>query len=445
MSLATDFGAPPKLGRDAVSWVTLYLVVLFLIPSRLVIPALGSAGAPSMVLGLVSLFAWAMFQLTQPRDATRLAEHRPVRQAVLFFLICVATSYLFAMIRPIDSDEVSPADVAMLSVLSWSGTLLIANDGIASLGRAHVLARRLAWAGGLLGLLGLAQFMANDILIDRISIPGLRVADFEVFERAGFVRPSGTATHPIEFGIILAMMLPFALHSAFSDRTRNLVVRWLPALVLGVSIALTFSRSAYVSLVTGIVILMIGWQPKRRLSFGAGMLGLAVVLFAAVPRLFGTINSLFRNVGNDPSISSRTGSYDLAFEFIAQAPLFGRGLGTFLPKYRILDNQYLLLMVSIGIVGTVATILLFLVGMRSALVVARGDSDDRTRDLGLTIAASVAAGAISLVTFDAFAFPMTMGALFLILGLGGAVYRLTGNGTTAARPFALVESPADLG
>lgn len=415
---------------DAVTWLLLYLVVLYAIPSRLVIPALGSAGAPSMVLGLLSLLGWGLYQLSRSRASDELHAF-PVRRASVFFVICVCISYVVAMTRPIDGDEVSPADVALLSVLSWSGTLLVANDLTPSLGRLRRLVHGLVWAGGLVGLLGLIQFVTGDVVIDRVAIPGLTSVEFESFERGGFVRPSGTATHPIEFGIILAMVLPFALHMAYEGAGRSRLMRWAPAVILGVSIALTFSRSAYVSFVVGLLVLIVGWPTRRRLTFGIGILVVASLLFAAVPRLFGTINSLFRNVSNDPSISSRTGSYDLAFEFIAKAPLFGRGLGTFLPKYRIFDNQYLLLLVSVGLVGTLAVLWLFASGIRAALAARAGANDPIARDLGLSAAASVAAGAVSLTAFDAFAFPMAMGTLFLVLGVAGALHRLTGRSLVA--------------
>lgn len=427
MTARATFEAPVLIGADAATLVMVYVVVLYAIPSRLVIEPLGSAGAPSMVLGLVGFVVWALYRMSRPIAAVRIDETRPVRKALVFFVICCCISFIFAMTRPIDADEVSPAVVALLSVLSWSGMLLLANDEIASLSRLNTVARGLAWAGGLLGLLGLIQFMTGDILIDRISIPGLRAVDFEVFQRDGFTRPSATATHPIEFGVIIAMMLPFALHLAFHGTSRHRLIRWLPALVLGVSMALTFSRSAYVSFGVALVILLVGWPARRRLNVGGVLVALCAVLFAAVPHLFGTITALFRNVGNDPSIASRTDSYDLAFEFIFQSPLFGRGLGTFLPKYRIFDNQYLGLLVGVGLVGTFAMVVLFAAGMRVSLQGARSGPDPANRDLGLTIAASVAAGTTSLATFDAFAFPMTMGTLFLVMGLGGALYRLTGS------------------
>lgn len=408
---------------DAVTWLLLYVVLLFAIPSRLVIGELGSAGAPSMLMGLASFGGWALYQLGRPTSDASAMTRRPVRIAVVVMLITVGISYVAAMARPIDFDEVSPADVALLTVLAWSGILLVANDGIPTTARLRTLTGWLCWMGALMAVLGLAQFATNDVLIDRISIPGLRPALFEVFARGDFIRPSGTATHPIEFGLILTMLLPMALHFASFTPRRNILVRWAPAPLLAVVIALTFSRSAYVSVVVALVVLVAGWPGPRRRGFLLGLAVMLVGLFAAVPRLFGTIGSLFRNVGNDPSIESRTDSYVLFWEFFVKAPLFGRGLGTFLPKYRIFDNQYLMLMVGVGLIGTVAFCLLLLTGFLAALRVVRRSQDPAARDLGLSLAASIAAGAIGLATFDGFAFPMTMGLLFLLLGVTGALYR----------------------
>ncbi|WP_417374520.1 O-antigen ligase family protein [Glutamicibacter protophormiae] len=408
-----------------MTWLTLYVIILFAIPTTLVIDALGSAGAPSMLMGLLSFGGWGLLQLSVTSGSTTAFERRSVRTALIAFVICVGLGYISGMTRPIDGDEISPADVAMLSVVSWAGTALVTNDGIQSLERAKILARRLAWAGGALGLLGIGQFLTGQTLINWIAIPGLRAGVFEIFTRDGMVRPSGTATHPIEFGIILTMLLPLALHVAFTDLALKRWLRWLPVLVLGVAVSLTFSRSAYVSIAVAVVILVIGWPMRRRIAFLIGGVVLSVALFVAVPRLFGIINSLFRNIGNDPSISSRTDSYDLFWEFFVKWPFFGRGLGTFLPKYRIFDNEYLGLLIGVGIVGTIAFLALVGAAIISSLRVYREVADPALSDLGLTLIASIAAGAMSLTAFDAFAFPMTMGTLFLLLGLAGALRRLS--------------------
>jgi O-antigen ligase len=99
-------------------------------------------------------------------------------------------------------------------------------------------------------------------------------------------------------------------------------------------------------------------------------------------------------------------------------------LGTFLPKYRIFDNQYLLLLVTAGIVGTVAFLGLGITGVVTMFRLRTQLRDDASRDLAISLAAAVCAGFSCLFMFDAFAFPMTMGTLFLLLGLAGAFRRI---------------------
>ena len=150
---------------DAVTWLTLYIVFLFGVPSRLVVGPLGSAGALSMLLGLASMGIWLLLRVGAtsrpfgPRP-------EPLGVALGVFLFSVGVSYALAMSKPINGDEVSPADVAILSLLSWTGTLLIARDGIRLRERLDTFVWRLAVAGGLLGALGVVQFVTRLPIID---------------------------------------------------------------------------------------------------------------------------------------------------------------------------------------------------------------------------------------------------------------------------------------
>jgi O-antigen ligase len=147
-------------------------------------------------------------------------------------------------------------------------------------------------------------------------------------------------------------------------------------------------------------------------------------MMVVTPNLLNSIIGMFTGAAEDPSITSRTDSFSLAFEFVANHPWFGRGLGTFLPKYRIFDNQYLLLLVTAGIVGTVAFLGLGITGVVTMFRLRTQLRDDASRDLAISLAAAVCAGFSCLFMFDAFAFPMTMGTLFLLLGLAGAFRRI---------------------
>lgn len=408
---------------DAVAWLTLYIALLLFIPSRLIVGPLGSAGAPSMLFGLASLLLWGFLFLSAVRRVD--LGPQPIRIALGFLLFCVGVSYVLAMSQPMSPDEVSPADVALIALASWTGTLLLTHDGVHDRSRLDTLIWRLAVCGGLIAALGLVQLVTRQLWVDQLSIPGLSsTPPYGLTTRGGYPRPAGTSIHPIEYGVVLTMMLPLVLHVGFHHTHRNALTRWLPAAAVCAIIPLTSSRSAYLGALIALTICMIGWSRARRIRvLLIGLVGLFAA-FMVAPRFIDSIIGLFAGADEDPSIASRTDSFSLAFEFIAQNPFFGRGLGTFLPKYRIFDNQYLLLLVTIGVVGVLAFVALGITATVTMLRLRRRVPDTGTRDLTVALAASICAGFTCLFMFDAFAFPMSMGTLFFVLGLAGALRRI---------------------
>ncbi len=341
------------------------------------------------------------------------------------FFVSVGITYVLAMSGPMSPDELSPADVALLALASWGGTLLLTHDGIPTRRRLHQFVWRLSVCGGLIALFGILQFLTRRVWVDELSIPGLTgTAGYGLSSRGGFPRPPGFATHPIEFGTLVTMILPLALHVGFHQINLRPIVRWLPAGALITLVPLTSSRSAYLGALVGVLICMIGWTRIRRLRIFGLMIGGLLAMSVATPNLMNSIIGLFSGAGEDPSVASRTDSFALAFELIARKPWFGRGLGTFLPKYRIFDNEYLLLLVTVGFVGTATFLVLGITAFVSLVRLRRRLTDESSRDLAMSLAASIATGFTCLFMFDAFAFPMTMGLLFLILGLAGALRRL---------------------
>lgn len=433
-------GVAPR-SNGVVIWLSVYLVLLFAIPSRLIIGALGSAGAPSMLFGVASVLLWLLVQLRWTPASPRAQEpsmprRRPIRVAFVAFLVSIAVSYVVAMLRPIESDEISQADVAVIMAVSWAGVFLLAHDGLARLRDVEVVARRLALFGGLLALVGLAQFVTRQVLVDVISVPGLTSTyDPDTFYRNGRVRLVGTATHPIEYGALLTILLPIALHSAI-HLGGGLIRRWFPVVTIALALALSMSRSAYVSLAIVVGVLMIGWPPAVRLRLGSAILGGAALLALTVPGLWGAIRGMFVTALDDPSILSRTDSYAVAVDFAALSPWVGRGYGTFLPEYRIFDNNYLGVLVSGGALGVLTFVAIPVTAIVVLMFVRRRWTDERSRDLALALVAAIAAGAASLAFFDGFAFPMTMGTFFLTLGMAGALVRVQDGADPPSDPHA---------
>jgi polysaccharide biosynthesis protein PslJ len=86
----------------------------------------------------------------------------------------------------------------------------------------------------------------------------------------------------------------------------------------------------------------------------------------------------------------------------------------------ILDNQWLGTLLGTGIVGFFGWLWLFVRAVRRFGAEAKRDDSERGWLLA-AIAASVAAYAVGMLTFDAFAFIQVTFLLFILIGLGAAL------------------------
>ncbi len=381
---------PVRTGADAVTLLTMYLVLLVGLPSRLTLAPLGGVGSPAVIVGLVALALWVYAQVRRPFPS--LQGRQPVRSMLGVLLAAVAVSYVVAMSRAIDPDESSTAQLGPVILLSWAGILLVANDGIPDLARFQVFVRRTVLAGGALATLGVVQFVTGETWVDRISIPGLSITQAlgGFTSRGGFNRPPGTALHAIEFGAVLTMILPIAVNLALIDRGRNLVRRWYPVAAICLAVVISISRSALICAAVALIMVATAWTPQVRRAALAAFVFSAGAFFTVIPGMWGTITGMFTGIGTDSSAASRVGSYALAGEFISRSPLFGRGYSTFLPKYRILDNQYLGLIIEIGFVGLAAILALLVTGIVVSLRASRLSPTPEGHLMGRSLAAAVA-------------------------------------------------------
>ena len=434
----TGTGIARNGGVDAAALLTVYVCLLWFIPSPMVVSALGSAGSPATLFGIGIFLFWAW-------HTVRRAEHsdgrsHPVRAAMLGLIVATLVVYAHAMAGPLPGDEISTADSGLLRLLSLAGVVLLACDGISDYDRLVTVLRRLAFAAGLVALLGLAQYVTGELFVDRIRIPGLTAGTegWTLGTRSGRIRPGGTSMSPIEYGVVLGMALPLAaVCASVQSRYRWIYRAMLVAMIA--SIFFSMSRSAYLCSLAGMIVLALSWDVRRRLRALGFLAAVSAVMYVTVPGLLGSIQGLFSNAGEDPSIASRTGSYDIAGAFISSSPWVGKGFGTFLPKYWILDNAYLGTTIETGFLGLVALLTLIVAGLvsaRQARKTLQAEQDAARAagyDAGLgehiqyaqAVLASVAAGACGLAFFDAFAFPQTAGCFFLFIGLAGAMRRIT--------------------
>jgi hypothetical protein len=411
---------------------------LLLIPSRLVFAPLGSAGSVAQMTGLLMLAWWL-----QSRVSGAWRNQLPmVAIATLIYLTSTAASYVAAARRPIPPIEISAADRGLLSAVAYTGIVLFTVDGLRQRSTLDSVLRRLVLCGGIIGLIGLLQFATGHLLIDYIEIPGLSPNNElgGLDSRGGLNRPSGTAIHPIEFGAVLTMLMPLALHYALSDTRESLLRRWLPVATMAGSIGVCISRSAMVSAALSLAILLPTWPRAVRRRAYVAIPAVLVAFYLLIPGLLGTIAALFTGIGGDTSAQSRTDSAQIALDFIPRAPWFGRGARTFLPSYRILDNQYLLSAIETGFVGVAAFLLLAASAVLAAHRIRRLTRDPVTASLAQALLAAVVTATISTALYDAFSFPMAVTLFFLLVGACGALAMLERDTTSRVTALSVSKS-----
>lgn len=418
---ASSNGQFLRSGWPGAKWALIvYLVLLLALPQQLVFGPLGSAGSPAMLWGIGCALWWLWYHAMRVQPVE---EPRAVRWSAITFFGVVLVSYIHAMLLPIAADELSVADSGLLRVLSWLGVLLVAADGLPDLREWNDVLNVAVVMCGLVALLGIVQAVTGQAWVDRLTVPGLAVHNPVALTptRGGYPRPVGTATHAIEFGQILTVGLLIAISMATARGT--LVNRAAAALCAGAAV-LVVSRSAVVSISAGLLVLIPALGRRQKIQGAFAGLGVLVMVYLLRPGLLGTLSRMFTEIEADPSARSRTDSYEYAFHAVAVSPVLGKGFGTFLPEYRILDNQWLVSLIDIGVVGVAAfatfVLAVIVTGLRASRYL-RG-TPDAIITRGVT--ASVVAICVGLLLYDGFAFPQASGLFFLMAGLAAAAFRL---------------------
>jgi O-antigen ligase len=410
---------------DAVTLLTVYLFLLMAIPAPLVLAPLGGAGGPATIFAALLLGCY-LLTLIHPALALDRGP-QPVRVAAVILTCAVIATYISANRRTLPGLEENGADRGLIIMFGWLGVMLLAADGIPSMARLKTLLGRVIFGATAMASLAIVQFFTGLNAAQYIVIPGLTTQTpfTDLLTRDQLNRPSATAIDPIELAVVLAVCLVIAVHRARFAPDGRRGRRWVQVAIIAIALPMTVSRTGIVSLVVAGIVLLPTW-PKwdRRAAYVAGLAGTAF-LFATKPGLLGEFRSLFLQVGSDTSSASRTGAFSSSLPFIMQHPWLGRGFGTFLPAtYFFTDDQFLLTLIETGIIGLAALLGLFITGWLTARRARRISTNPEVRDLGQTMAATVAIAAVSFATLDELSFAIAASLTFLIIGCTGALWRL---------------------
>jgi hypothetical protein len=424
-------GRPPFRGilawrPDAVSLLSLIVWCTFVIPARFVAHGFGAVGTPTNLLGVLAFFLWLFARMRGSKPSVAL---QPVRIAVGAYLMVMAITYAGGFARNLFPDEASNATRFMIQTVALAGIALVAADAINDRQRMNLLLQRVVYGAAFMAFTGDLEFVTKYNLASHLRFPGLTLNSTIIGLTArgfGFDRVAGTASHYIEFGVVLGMLLPLAIHFAIFAPTRGRrQFNWLLAIIIAVGVPFSLSRSAAIALGLGLLVLAACWTWRARFNGVVVAFIAAIGLKAVKPGLLGTIRSLFTNAANDPSIAGRTTDYSVAFNLIGQRPLLGRGAGTYIPtRYRFLDNQILMTTIESGLLGLATLLMLFGGGFALAHRVGKFASDPETKHLAYALLGAFVGAFFTTFTFDSFSFPIYTTMVFFLLGVAGALWRL---------------------
>jgi O-antigen ligase len=443
-ALAVDPISSPRtaIRSAAVPVLQVFAVTIMVFPSDTVVKAIGAGGYVAALVAYLLFLSYItvmLFGLHNP------LEYRyPVRFPLCTLWLAALASYVLMNRTLLNSSQLSSADRWLIQLAALSGVILVAAEFLPSLEDIHRVLRALVWGGAFCGLVAALQYwLKRDITPYLRILPGFSlnqaVGAITIGTRGGLNRVIGTATDPIELGVVAGMLLPLAVYLAIHDEDRSPVKRWLPVICIAVAVPISVSRAALLSAILALGVFIISLPPARRLTAIVVVPVAAAGVFLSSHRLIGTLKAYILAGTSDDSISHRVDNYPYVEHLVRQALLFGQGGGTYiagnyinLGESHILDNQYLDTAIELGLVGLAAFVFYVFWPVVAALVARRRTNDPRLRDLCAALAGSALAAMVCCATFDALSFPMFASVQALVIGLIGAAWLLVAHGETGA-------------
>ncbi|HCC22245.1 TPA: hypothetical protein DEP86_02490, partial [Candidatus Uhrbacteria bacterium] len=248
----------------------------------------------------------------------------------------------------------------------------------------RLVAIALSIGGALQFMLALSQFsfqrvIANKWLGIAEHLPDIAGTSVVETINGRWLRAYGSLPHPNMLGTYLAIAALASLFLFLSVRGRWRLLAGLGAMVNILGMGLTFSRSAFVGFLAGLVVLLAGYALVTKRSDRRSVLLVAgfslTILIAVSALLYEPFLTRIMAIGRLEriSIESRLNQYDEAWGLVKMSPWFGVGPGM-MPEvsayvlamypnpwdYQPIHNLPILILVETGIVGLIVWLALVL-------------------------------------------------------------------------------------
>jgi hypothetical protein len=244
--------------------------------------------------------------------------------------------------------------------------------------------------------------ISDAILPGGATLPGV------VFEgdATGRIPIVGPTSHPLALAALMALALPFAMVGVLDSQGRRKVLYALGSGLILAGAMVTQRKTSAFALGVDVLVLT-AYRPRQMRKLLPVGLVLVVAVSMVAPGAIGTVRDGLKPEAllGQVSTRDRQSDYDAVAPDIVQNPVTGRGYQTYDPeKYRVLDNEYLALLIGNGVLGLVAYVFVLL----SVLIVCHRTirSGDPVRGPpALAVAAGTAAVVVTSQLFDLIAFP----------------------------------------
>lgn len=251
-----------------------------------------------------------------------------------------------------------------------------------------------------------------------LEVPSIATED----DSAGRIPVLGPTTHPLALTQLLVMIVPFAVVGGLYANTRKRRVLYVVAtLILLAGVFSTQRKTGPIVLAAGLGTLFL-FRPRRLLRAAPAGVLLVLAIPLIAPSAIGSVRDQLapdRAVG---AVSSRDrlSDFDAIGPEVLNHPAIGRGWQTYEPeRYRVLDNEYLAILIGNGWIGVAAFVLMLIAALIVCSRAIRTDDPERAPP-ALAVAATVVTVAVASATFDTIAFVVVPYAFFFLLGLGAA-------------------------
>lgn len=252
--------------------------------------------------------------------------------------------------------------------------------------------------------------------VTSVSLP----PQLDKIDGIGRLSVDGPTQQPLELAALLAATIPFAIVSALQAiTTKSRLLRLLAVAILLAGAFATGRKTGVVAPAVGLLVL-IAYRPRMMLR---GLLIVSLPMFITIhlmaPGQIGStlVELLPGHATNALTTKDRVARYDAIRPDVMSHLLIGRGFQSYDPfKYRILDNEFLGLLIGVGAIGLVSYLVIFgvLLGMGHTMI--RGPDPNRAL-AALAAQSAIVTIAVANALFDELSFTHVSYLFFFIAAM----------------------------